>query len=127
MERNYSHHLGPPDGFTEPSLRPPCELCLCPAYDTTHIGHKVREESRVEGLPERIDAQLVEGILTTGHFGRWAKIRTLEDDVFLHSTLHRKYSRGDGLSGRGRLLLNTHCSRRRWTNLVQLGGLEHSL
>ena len=90
MERDYSHHLSPSDGFTEPSLGPPCELRLCPAYDTPHLGHKVREESRVEGLSKRVDSKLVEDILPTGLFCGWAKIRTFENDGFLRSTLHRE-------------------------------------
>jgi len=97
MEGDYSHHLSPPDGFTEPSLRPPRELGLCPAYDTTHIGHKVGEERRVEGLPDWIDSKLVEDVLATGFLGGWTKIRTLEDDSFPRSTLHRECSRGGRL------------------------------
>jgi len=97
MEGDYSHHLGPPDGFTEPSLRSPRELCLCPAYDTAHIGHEVREEGGIEGLSERVDAELVEDVFTTGFFGGWTKIRTLEDDAFFCTSLHRECPRGDGL------------------------------
>ena len=77
MERDDSHHLSPPDGFAEPPLGSPCELCLCPAYDTPHVGYKVGEESRVERLSEWIDAELVENVLTPGFFGGRTKIRTL--------------------------------------------------
>ena len=108
MEGDDSHHLSPPDGLTESSLRPPCELCLCPAYDTTHIGYKVREERGIEGLSQRIDAQLVEDILSTRFFGGWTKRRTLEYEAFLDSTLHRECSRGDRLSRRGKLPLHTY-------------------
>lgn len=108
MEGDYSHHLSPPDGFTEPSLRSPRELRACPAYDTTHIGHKVREENGVEGLSERIDAQLVEGVLTAGLFSGWAKIGSLQDDFFLYATLHRECSWGDRLSGTGKLPLHKY-------------------
>lgn len=97
MERDYSHHLGPPDGFTEPPLRSPRELCLCPSHDTTHIGYKVREERRVEGLLEGVDAKLVEDVLATGYFGRRTKIRTLAEAVFLCPVLHCKCSRGHRL------------------------------
>ena len=90
MERDYSHHLGPPDGFTEPSLGPPCKLCLCPACDTSHIGHKVREEGRIEGFPKGVDAELVENVFTTGFCSGRTKIRTLEDYGFLCSTFHRE-------------------------------------
>ena len=88
MQGDYSHHLGPPDSFTEPSLGPPCELRLCPTRDTSHIGYKVREEIWVEGFPKRVDPKLVEDVLTTGFFSGWAKIRTFEDYGFLCSTLH---------------------------------------
>lgn len=90
MERDYSHHLGPPDSFTEPPLGPPCQLRLRPARNTAHIGYKVREEGRVERLPKRVDAELVEGVLTTGFFGGRSKIRALEDYGFLCSTFHRE-------------------------------------
>jgi len=90
MERYYSHHLGPPDGFTEPSLGPPCKLCLCPACDASHIGHKVREEIRIEGLPKGVDAELVENVFTTGFFSGRTKIRTLENYGFSRSTFHCK-------------------------------------
>jgi len=99
MERDYSHHLCPSDGFTEPSLGSPCELCLCPAQDTTHVGHKVREEIRVEGLSKRVYSKLMEDILPTGLFGGRTEIRTFEDDRFLCSTLHCERPRGDRLSG----------------------------
>ena len=105
MEGDYSHHLSPPDGFTEPSLGSPREIRLCPAYDTTHIGHEMREESGVEGLPERVYAKLVESVLTTGFFRRWAEIRPLEDDVFLQSALDCKRPWSDRLSGTGKLPL----------------------
>lgn len=108
MKRDYSHHLSPPDGLAKPSLGPPRELCLCPAHDTTHIGYKVGEESRIEGLLERVDTKLVEDILSTGYFGRRTKIRTLEDAPFLCSVLHRKCSRGHRLSTMGKLPLQAH-------------------
>jgi len=100
MEGDYSHHLGPPDSFAEPPLRPPCKLCLRSACDTSHIGHKVREEGGVEGLPKGVDAELVENVFTTGFFSGRTKIRTLEDYGFFCSTFHRERSRGDRLSGR---------------------------
>lgn len=90
MERDYSHHLGPPDSFAEPSLGPPCKLCLCSTCDTSHIGHKVREETRIEGFPKGIDTELVENVFTTGFFSGRAKIRTLEDYGFLCATFHRE-------------------------------------
>lgn len=88
MERDDSHHLSPPDSFTEPSLGSPRELGLCPAYDTSHLGHKVGEENGIEGLPQRVDAELVEDVLTTGLFGRRAEVGTLEDNGFFYPTLH---------------------------------------
>ena len=103
MERHDSHHLSPPDGFAEPSLGPPCELGVRSAYDTSHIGHEVGEESRVEGLPEWIDAELVENVIATGFFGGRSEIRTLEDDGLFCPTLHREGPRGDSLTGRREL------------------------
>jgi len=108
MEWDNSHHLRPPDGFAQPSLGPPCELCLCPAYDTSHIGHEVGEEDRVEGLSERVDAELVEDVLTAGFFGGRTKIRTLKDYGFICPTLHRECPRCDSLPGRRRLPRHAH-------------------
>jgi len=107
MERHDSHHLSPPDGFAESSLGPPCELGVCPAYDTSHIGHEVGEESGVEGLPERVDTELVEDVITTGFFSGRTEIRTLEEDGLFCPTLHREGPRGDSLSG-GRELPSPH-------------------
>jgi hypothetical protein len=126
MERDDSHHLRPPDGFTKPSLGPPCELRLCPARDTSHVAHEMGEESRVKGLPKRIDAELVEDVLTTGFFGGRTKIRTLEDDGFLCPTFHRECAWGDRLPGRRELSLHPHPAQT-IANLVQLGILEHSI
>ena len=106
MEWDYSHHLSPSDSFAEPSLGPPCELCLCPACDTTHIGHKVGEESGVEGLSEWVDAELVEDVLTTGFFGGRAEIRTLKDDRLFCPAFHRKCPGGDSLPRMCELPLN---------------------
>ena len=123
MERDDSHHLSPPDGFAEPSLGPPCELSVCPAYDTSHIGHEVGEEGGVEGLPEWIDTELVEYVLTTGFFSGRTEIRTLEDDGPFRPTLHREGPWGDSLSGRREL----PSPPRERANLVQLRILEHSV
>lgn len=105
MKRDDSHHLSSPDSFTEPPLGSPRELCLCPACDTPHICHKVGEKSRVEGLSERVDAELVEDIPTTGFFGGRTKIGTLEDDGFFYPAFHRECPWGDWLSKRSVLPL----------------------
>lgn len=110
MERDNSHHLRPPDGFTEPSLGLPCELRLCPAYYTSHICHKVGEKDRVEGFSKRVDAELVEDVLTTGFFCGRTKIRTLKDDGLPRPTFHSECSWGDGLSGKRELPLHTRLS-----------------
>ena len=123
MERDDSHHLSSPDGLAEPSLGPPCELGVCPAYDTSHIGHEVREEGGVEGLPEWIDTELVEDVLTTGFFSRRTEVGTLEDDGLFCPTLHREGPWSDSLSWKREL----PSPRRERANLVQLGILEHSV
>lgn len=73
-----AHHLRPPNGFAHTALVPPCEVRLAPFPDLAHISYETREESRVEGLPKRVDAELVEGVEVAGRARVRAECRPLQ-------------------------------------------------
>ena len=60
--RDNAHHLRAADGLAHAALGAPREVRLAPLPDLAHGRNEAREERRVEGLLEWVNAELVEGV-----------------------------------------------------------------
>lgn len=66
--RNDSHHLGPTNSFTHPSLILLCKIRMGSTVYFAHLGDEGIKHGRIHGLLKRVDTESIERIFELSLF-----------------------------------------------------------